>query len=242
MGDGPNDTRPLGAPHPPRVRREPAPPADRPHRSLPDAPRRSRARRGTRSGRRWSCSSQQGKVLYVGSSNFAGWHIAQASDAAASRHFLGLVSEQSLYNLIARTIELEVIPACRALRARRHPVEPARAAACSAARSASRRRAGARPSGSRKAIEKQPRQARGVRGALPRARRGAGRRRARVAPAPSRRHARRSSARARWSSSAASLRAVELTLDQLDPRAPRSHLARAGRRGPRGLRLVRRRR
>ena len=56
----------------------------------------------------------QGKVLYAGSSNFAGWHIAQANAAAAVRHFLGLVSEQSLYNLTARTIELEVIPCCRA--------------------------------------------------------------------------------------------------------------------------------
>ena len=45
---------------------------------------------------------QQGKVLYVGSSNFAGWHIAQAQEAATSRHFLGLVSEQSLYNLLTR--------------------------------------------------------------------------------------------------------------------------------------------
>ena len=56
---------------------------------------------------------QQGKVIYVGSSNFAGWHIAQAQEAARKRNFLGLVSEQSLYNLNARTIELEVIPACR---------------------------------------------------------------------------------------------------------------------------------
>jgi aryl-alcohol dehydrogenase-like predicted oxidoreductase len=56
----------------------------------------------------------QGKVLYVGSSNFAGWHIAQANAAAASRHFLGLVSEQSLYNLTERTVELEVLPSCRA--------------------------------------------------------------------------------------------------------------------------------
>ena len=55
----------------------------------------------------------QGKVLYVGSSNFAGWHIAQAQGAARARHFLGLVSEQSLYNLNARMIELEVVPACR---------------------------------------------------------------------------------------------------------------------------------
>jgi len=57
---------------------------------------------------------QQGKVIYVGSSNFAGWHIAQAQGAAAQRHFMGLVSEQSLYNLNARMIELEVIPACEA--------------------------------------------------------------------------------------------------------------------------------
>ncbi len=55
---------------------------------------------------------QQGKVIYVGSSNFAGWHIAQANEAAKDRNFLGLVSEQSLYNLNARAIELEVIPAC----------------------------------------------------------------------------------------------------------------------------------
>ena len=56
---------------------------------------------------------RQGKVIYVGSSNFAGWHIAQACENARSRHFLGLVSEQSLYNLIDRTVELEVIPACK---------------------------------------------------------------------------------------------------------------------------------
>ena len=56
---------------------------------------------------------QQGKVIYVGSSNFAGWHIAQAQGKAKRRNFLGLVSEQSLYNLTERMIELEVIPACR---------------------------------------------------------------------------------------------------------------------------------
>ncbi|MEE1782365.1 aldo/keto reductase [Streptomyces sp. SP17BM10] len=53
----------------------------------------------------------QGKIIYVGSSNFAGWHVAQAQEAARSRHFLGLVSEQSLYNLLDRTVELEVVPA-----------------------------------------------------------------------------------------------------------------------------------
>ena len=57
---------------------------------------------------------REGKIIYVGSSNFAGWHIARANETAHNRHFLGLVSEQSLYNLNARTVELEVLPACQA--------------------------------------------------------------------------------------------------------------------------------
>jgi aryl-alcohol dehydrogenase-like predicted oxidoreductase len=55
---------------------------------------------------------QQGKILYVGSSNFPGWGIAQANERAKQRNSLGLVSEQSYYNLMNRTVELEVIPAC----------------------------------------------------------------------------------------------------------------------------------
>lgn len=65
----------------------------------------------------WQAMEQlcrEGKVLYIGSSNFAGWHIAQAQELAKSRHFLGLISEQSLYNLLERTVELEVLPACQA--------------------------------------------------------------------------------------------------------------------------------
>ena len=65
----------------------------------------------------WGAMEQlvrEGKILYVGSSNFAGWHIVQANEVAKARHFLGLVSEQSLYNLTARTIEMDVIPACQA--------------------------------------------------------------------------------------------------------------------------------
>jgi aryl-alcohol dehydrogenase-like predicted oxidoreductase len=54
---------------------------------------------------------QQGKVIYVGSSNFAGWHIARANEIARHRHFLGLVSEQGPFNLTERTVELEVLPA-----------------------------------------------------------------------------------------------------------------------------------
>ncbi|MBD3420970.1 MAG: aldo/keto reductase [Chitinivibrionales bacterium] len=56
---------------------------------------------------------QQGKILYVGSSNFAGWDIATACQAASGRNFLGLVCEQSKYSLSSRHIEHEVIPACQ---------------------------------------------------------------------------------------------------------------------------------
>jgi aryl-alcohol dehydrogenase-like predicted oxidoreductase len=57
--------------------------------------------------------TQQGKILYVGSSNFAGWHIAKANEAARARNYLGLVSEQSIYNLLVREVELEVLPAAQ---------------------------------------------------------------------------------------------------------------------------------
>ncbi|HEU4946301.1 MAG TPA: aldo/keto reductase [Kribbella sp.] len=57
---------------------------------------------------------QQGKILYAGSSNFAGWHIAQAQAAAEKRSYTGLVSEQSIYNLLVRDVEREVLPAAQA--------------------------------------------------------------------------------------------------------------------------------
>ncbi len=65
----------------------------------------------------WGAMEQlqrEGKVLYVGSSNFAGWHIAQANETARRRNSLGLVSEQSKYSLLCRNIEQEVLPACEA--------------------------------------------------------------------------------------------------------------------------------
>src|ERR1043165_1244083 len=55
----------------------------------------------------------QGKVRYVGSSNFAGWHLVKAQEAANRRNSLGLVSEQCIYNLLTRHVELEVLPAAR---------------------------------------------------------------------------------------------------------------------------------
>ncbi|MCF7802627.1 MAG: aldo/keto reductase [Candidatus Marinimicrobia bacterium] len=64
----------------------------------------------------WQAMEQlvrEGKVLYVGSSNFGAWHIVKAQERAMARNFMGLVSEQSLYNLTTRTIELELLPACQ---------------------------------------------------------------------------------------------------------------------------------
>lgn len=64
----------------------------------------------------WQAMEQlvrEGKVLYIGSSNFAAWQIVMANEAARRRNFMGLVSEQSKYSLLYRHIELEVLPACR---------------------------------------------------------------------------------------------------------------------------------
>jgi aryl-alcohol dehydrogenase-like predicted oxidoreductase len=113
MGDGPNDSR-LSAYH---IRRACEESLRRLGTDRIDLYQMHHVDRGTPWDEIWQAMEQlvqQGKVVYVGSSNFAGWHVAQANAAAAARHFLGLVSEQSLYNLAARTVELEVLPACRA--------------------------------------------------------------------------------------------------------------------------------
>ena len=66
----------------------------------------------------WQAMEQlvrEGKITYVGSSNFAAWDVALAQSAASARHFMGLTSEQSLYNLAVRAVELELVPALRSL-------------------------------------------------------------------------------------------------------------------------------
>jgi len=66
----------------------------------------------------WQAMEQlvkEGKVIYVGSSNFAAWNIVEANYKAKEKHLLGLVSEQSIYSLRNRNIELEVIPAVKAM-------------------------------------------------------------------------------------------------------------------------------
>jgi len=114
MGDGPND-RGLSAYHIKRACEESLRRLQTDHLDLYQM---HHVERETPWDEIWQAMDQlvrEGKILYVGSSNFAAWNIAQANCVAAHRHSLGLVSEQSLYNLAARTIELEVIPACEAL-------------------------------------------------------------------------------------------------------------------------------
>ena len=104
--------QPLGGQDQEALRRQPAAPADRLDRPLPDAPRRPCCP-WDETWQAFDSLVQQGKVVYVGSSNFAGWDIATACQEASRRGMTGLVSEQSIYSLNNRMIELEVIPACR---------------------------------------------------------------------------------------------------------------------------------
>lgn len=86
---------------------------------------------------------QQGKITYVGSSNFPGWMIAQANERARASHRLGLVSEQGLYNLIERRAEMEVLPACREYGLGMIPWSPLAGGLLAGASSAAGRRASA---------------------------------------------------------------------------------------------------
>jgi len=113
MGDGPNDQR-LSAYH---IRRACEDSLRRLGTDRIDLYQMHHVDRDTPWDEIWQAMEQlvaQGKVLYVGSSNFAGWHVARACETARARGSLGLVSEQSLYNLRVRTVELEVAPACQA--------------------------------------------------------------------------------------------------------------------------------
>jgi aryl-alcohol dehydrogenase-like predicted oxidoreductase len=112
MGEGPNDKN-LSAYH---IRRACEDSLRRLQTEVIDLYQMHHIDRSTPWEEIWQAMEQlvrEGKILYAGSSNFAGWHIARAQCEAHRRCFMGLVSEQSLYNLATRTIELEVIPACR---------------------------------------------------------------------------------------------------------------------------------
>ena len=53
----------------------------------------------------------QGKVRYLGHSNFAGWQLANAAGAARELGTAGFVSAQNHWSLLERGIEAEVVPA-----------------------------------------------------------------------------------------------------------------------------------
>jgi aryl-alcohol dehydrogenase-like predicted oxidoreductase len=55
----------------------------------------------------------QGKILYIGTSNFAAWQLTTLHLISCEREMLGLISEQSPYSLAERRVEFEVLPACR---------------------------------------------------------------------------------------------------------------------------------
>ena len=116
----------------------------------------------------------QGKILYVGSSNFAGWHIAKAQEAAARRNFMGLVSEQSHYNLLTRQIELEVLPAAEDYGLGVIPWSPLASGLLGGV--VRKERDGSRRYGDTEADDRdEAPAARGLRGPVRRGRRGAGR-------------------------------------------------------------------
>ena len=180
---------------------------------------------------------QQGKILYVGSSNFAGWHIAQAQEAAARRATSSAWSASSRSTTCStREVELEVLPAAAALRPRRHPVVPA--AGRPARRRDPRSEEGVRRLEGRAARRwrSTATQIEAVRGPRRRARPRAGRRGPRLAAAPAGGHRARSSARGRRSSWTAPSRAwTRARRGRAEP--ARRDLPRAPD-GARGLRLV----
>jgi aryl-alcohol dehydrogenase-like predicted oxidoreductase len=53
-----------------------------------------------------------GKVRYAGLSNFTGWQVQKAVDVADVRRLPRPVTLQPQYNLLAREVEWEIVPAC----------------------------------------------------------------------------------------------------------------------------------
>ena len=145
---------------------------------------------------------KQGKVVYVGSSNFAGWDIATACQEASRRGMQRLASEQSVYNLSNRMVELEVLPACRAYGMGFIPYSPLGGGLLSGA--LAKAAAGRRSDESfARQVEKHKAKVDRVRGALPRPGRVSRRGGPRLAAHPAGRDGARSSGRGPWASSKA---------------------------------------
>ncbi len=113
MGEGPNEGRTVSAYH---LRRQCEDSLRRLQTDCIDLYQMHHIDRATPWEEIWQAMEQlvrEGKVLYVGTSNFPAWSIVKGNMLAWQRHGLGLVSEQSVYSLRNRAIETEVIPACR---------------------------------------------------------------------------------------------------------------------------------
>lgn len=55
---------------------------------------------------------RQGKVRYIGCSNFDGWLLVEAQWTAQTSHLTAFVSAQNRYSLVTRDVEKELVPAC----------------------------------------------------------------------------------------------------------------------------------
>ena len=175
---------------------------------------------------------QQGKVLYFGSSNFAGWHIAQARRRRGARHCSGLVSEQSIYNLLTRDVELEVLPACLDYGLGVIPWSPLHGGLLGGILRKTEKGSDASTGRAKDDAREAPHRDRGVRGALRRARRAA--RPTSAWPGCSHQPAspRRSSGRAPWTSSTGTAAGDRDPADQGRPRPARRDLPRSRRPAP----------
>ena len=71
-------------------------------------------RRGRRSGRRWRSWSRRARCATSGRPTSPAGTSPRRRSRPSRRHFLGLVSEQCIYNLLTRHVELEVVPAAQA--------------------------------------------------------------------------------------------------------------------------------
>ena len=82
-------------------------------------------RRGKRSGRRWSSWCARARCSTSAAATSPAGTSPRPTSAAAQRHFMGLVSEQSLYNLIGAHDRAGSHPGLRGVRPGADPVEPA---------------------------------------------------------------------------------------------------------------------
>ena len=170
--------------------------------------------RSRSSGRPWTSCAQQGKILYVGSSNFAGWHIAKAQEAAAAaRHSSAWSASRATTTCSPATVELEVLPACQDYGLGVIPWSPLAGGLLGGVlRKIDKGRSARRAHGH--GAREAPRQDRAVRGSSATSSARTRRRGAGLAAAPAGGHRADHRPAHAWSSSTARMRALEIKLDE----------------------------